>query len=266
MDRRETVSEPKVTFVVAMNNREVFHHNFSASPCLTGAHHHEIIVQEKFSSAPKAYNDALDRSSNDLIVFCHQDMYFPEEWLQDLKRAIDYLSIHDPNWGVLGCSGITVNHDHYRYLYSSGLGVSGTPFEHPKPVQTLDEIVLVMRKSSGLRFDESLPHFHMYGTDICMQALKRGMKSYAISAFCIHNTFQPLVLPAEFYMCAEHIRSAWKDYLPIQTTCIKITKSGLPIYRRRLHGLYLRYIRRKELGGVRVPHVNIILEELASRP
>ncbi|MGB0109703.1 MAG: glycosyltransferase [Terriglobales bacterium] len=263
MDSHECVPEPKITFVVSVNNREIFENNFLVSPCLRGANDHEIVVQERFLSAPTAYNDALGRSSNDLIVFCHQDVYLPVGWLKDLRRALDYLSMHDPNWGVLGCSGMTVNHDHWRYLYSSGLGVSGTPFEHPKPIQTLDEIVLILRKSSGLRFDEQLPYFHLYGTDICLQALQRGMNSYAISAFCIHNTHQTLVLPTEFYECCKHIRRTWSSCLPIQTTCVRITAFNIPIYARRLHETYLRHIRRKEIGGMRVKDVRQLVEECA---
>lgn len=252
-----------ITFAVAVNNRKVFENNFLASPFLHGAHAHQILVQEQFVSASKAYNDALGRSSNDLIVFCHQDVYLPETWLEDFRNALDYLAVHEPNWGVLGCSGMTVNRRHWRYMYSSGLGVSGDPFPHPEPVQTLDEIVLIVRKSSGLRFDESLPHFHLYGTDICLRAAEMGMKSYAISAFCIHNTHQYLILPPEFYECCKHVRQVWKRCLPIQTTCIKITKFNVPIYLRRLRESYLRHIRRKEFGGMRATNVQLLLEECA---
>jgi hypothetical protein len=265
MDSREYAPIPQITFVVAVNNREVFEHNFLASPCLRGVHAHEIVVQEQFDSAPKAYNDALGRSSNDLIVFCHQDVYLPEGWLDDLRRDLDYLAIYDPNWGVLGCAGITVDCQPWRYLYSSGLGVIGAPLEYPIEVQTLDEVVLILRKSSGLRFDELLPHFHFYGTDICLQASKRAMKSYAISAFCIHNTNEPLVLPAEFYQCYEHIKRTWSDCLPIQTTCIRITKFNVPLYLRRLRETYLRHIRRKEVGGMRVKDVRRLFEENAPK-
>lgn len=263
MDSHECVLDPKITFVVAVNDREVFENNFLKSPCLRGVHAHEVVVQEQFVSAPKAYNDALQRSSNELIVFCHQDVYLPEGWVEDLRRALDYLAVHDPNWGVLGCSGMTVDRRHWRYLYSSGLGVSGVPLEHPKPVQTLDEIVLILRRSSGLRFDELLPHFHLYGTDICLQASRKGIKSYAISAFCIHNTHQALVLPREFYECCEHIRHTWSDCLPIQTTCIRITAFSVAMYARRLHETYLRHIRRKEVGGIRVKDVPRLVEECA---
>jgi hypothetical protein len=255
-----------VTFVVAVNNRELFDANFLASPCLREPHGHQILVQENFASAAKAYNDAIERSMNDLIVFCHQDVFLPEPWLSELGRALDYLQVHDSNWGVLGCSGMTRDRRHWRYLYSSGLGVSGEPLAHPEPVQTLDEIVLILRKSWGLRFDERLKHFHLYGTDICLRAATLGMKSYAISAFCLHNTHQSLILPREFYDCCQHIKRVWKGSLPIQTTCIRITRSNIPLYLRRVQEFHLRYIRRKEVGGTRVQNVQRFFEESAPGP
>ena len=75
------------------------------SPCLRRPHGHQILVQQGFASAASAYNDAIDRSVNDLIVFAHQDIIFPEGWLEQLARALEFLGERDPNWGVLGCFG-----------------------------------------------------------------------------------------------------------------------------------------------------------------
>lgn len=259
-------STKTITFVVAVNNREIFENNFLISPCVREPNDHEVLVQEAFDSAAKAYNEAIERSMNELIVFCHQDIFLPKSWLSDLARALDYLEVYNSNWGVLGCSGITRDRRHWRYVYSSGLGVSGEPLARPEPVQTLDEMVLILRKSSGLRFDPRLPHFHLYGTDICLRAASMGMTSYAISAFCIHNTHQSLILPEEFYHCCQYVRRVWRNSLPIQTTCIRITRSNIPIYLRRLQEFCLRYVRRKEVGGARVPNVQRVFEENAPRP
>jgi hypothetical protein len=251
-----------ITFVIAVNNKHVFESNFLASPCLSGPHSHQIIVQEGFSSAATAYNDAIDRSTNDLIVFAHQDMIFPEFWLSDLQRALDSLRQTDPQWGVLGCYGETLYDNGRGYIYSGGLGIMGKPTEHPAPVQTLDEIVLILRKSSGLRFDEGLPHFHFYGADICMAAAARGMKSYAISAFCIHNTQQNLILPKEFYESYWHVKRRWKNSLPIRTTCVTITKFDSYMRKKRIQELYLRYVRRREIGAIRAKDGRALLAEL----
>jgi hypothetical protein len=255
-----------ITFVIAVNNKHVFESNFLASPSLSGPHSHQILVQEGFSSASKAYNDAIDRSTNDLIVFAHQDMIFPESWLLDLRRALDSLQRMDPQWGVLGCYGETLKDGGRGYIYSGGLGVMGKPMDRPVPVQTLDEIVLILRKSSGLRFDESLPHFHFYGADICMAAAARGLKSYAISAFCIHNTQQNFILPKEFYESYRHVKHRWKNSLPIRTTCVTMTRFDIYMYRKRIQEAYLRFVLRKEIGAFRVKDGRTLLAELGDPP
>lgn len=225
--------------------------NLLASPCFKSPHSHKIMLQENFPSASRAYNDAIEKSPNEIIVLLHQDIILPRNWPVDLERALTYLETNDANWGVLGCYGETLYDRGLGYVYSTGPGLLGAPFEHPLPVNTLDEIVLIVRKSSALRFDDSLPHFHMYGPDICMAAAKRGMKSYAISAFCIHNAVLNLVLPGEFYDCCKRVRRKWREFLPIQTTCVRLTRFGLPIYRKRLRELYLRLVRRKTIGAQR---------------
>jgi hypothetical protein len=264
--RRVPIQNP-ITFVAAVNSRGVLENNLLASPCLRKPHPHQIIIQEGYSSAAKAYNDAIGKSQNDLLVFVHQDVIFPDPWLSQLWAALNVLESDDPNWGVLGCGGTDGDGVGRGHLYSSGLGVLGEPFERPTPIRVLDEIVLILRKSSGLRFDDALPHFHLYGTDICLRAEGVGRENYVIPAFCIHNTHQGLVLPDEFYQCCNHIRRVWKDSLPIQTPCIRVTRSNLPVYSRRLLELYLRYVRRKavDVDGTRVNDVPQLIEALSAK-
>jgi hypothetical protein len=251
-----------VTFVVAVNNAELLNANFLASPDIAQSHNCQVILQEKFASAATAYNDAIDKSVHDLMIFCHQDMFFPAGWLEQLKVTLEQLEGLDTNWGVLGCCGITRDGRYRGYVYSSGEGIIGQP-SGPVEVQTLDEIVLILRKSSGLRFDKELPHFHLYGTDISMSAARLAMKSYAISVFCIHNTYQSFDLPSEFFQCCRYIRRRCREYLPIQTTCIKITRSGLDLYLRQLKQMYFKYLSRKKREALRVQDVKRLLKMLA---
>ncbi len=250
----------ELTFAVAVNNPEVFENNFLRSPCFRMPHKHQVLIEANVCSAAKAYNDAISRSSSDLIVFAHQDVILPEPWLSDLDRALNCLELQDPRWGVLGCFGMSSEGQGLGFVYSSGRGVVGAPFENPLPVQTLDEILLIVRKSSGLRFDDQLPHFHLYGADICLRAAEMGMKSYAISAFCIHNTEQKLILPKEFYECYRRLRRRWKCHVPIYTTCLRISKYNLPLYGRKLMEQCLRF-RRKRIGGFRVDNPHALLDE-----
>src|SRR5690242_9175616 len=116
-----------ITFVSAVNDRQLFTRNFLASPCLSQREQYQILVQENFKSAAQAYNDAIDRATNDFIVFCHQDILLPETWLSQLRSALDQLERTDPNWGVLGSYGKTQDGRGWGHVYSSGRGVIGEP-------------------------------------------------------------------------------------------------------------------------------------------
>jgi hypothetical protein len=89
---------------------------------------------------------------------------------------------------------------------------------------SLDELLLVMRRSSGLNFDRSLPGFHFYGTDICLQADARGLQSYIIPGFCLHNSDGIRNFPIMFWKAYFHMRRKWWDRLPIETCCIRVTR------------------------------------------
>jgi len=255
-------SSLQVTFVVAVNNTGILKCNLLASPCLQGAHGHQLICQERFASAAQAYNDALDRAVNDIVVFVHQDVFLPEGWLLRLETAINTLAKDDPEWGVVGCWGVTERGEGFGYVHTPGQGVIGRAFERPHAVQTLDEIVLTIRKSSGLRFDEQVPHFHFYGAGICMQAAMRGMKSYAISAFCIHNSEQYFTYPKEFYQCYRAVKRLYSSRLPIHTACITVTRYDTVLYWLRLRRRYWKLITPPRDRGHRAADPRLILDQL----
>jgi glycosyltransferase involved in cell wall biosynthesis len=228
------MDQQNLSIVVAVNNRRILQNNLLRSPALAdSAHQHQIIVKENFSTAGAAYNSGLDEARNDLVVFIHQDMYLPAKWIGQLLEAIRTLDAAGENWGVLGCSGVVPEqHTVVGEMYSTGLGVIGKRLDAPVPVDTLDEIVLVIRKSSGLRFDPDVPNFHMYGADICLEARSRGMGSFAFQGFCVHNTRQLLELPPDFKQAYRYVKRKWKRYLPIHTTCTVIERFDIELRRQ----------------------------------
>jgi hypothetical protein len=192
----------------------------------------EILLKEGYSSAAKAYNEGIFEAKSDLLIFVHQDIFLPETWPKDFSRALDILDRKDPNWGVIGCYGVTREKKGWGHIYSTGLQkIVGASFVEPRQVQTLDEIVIIMRKSAGLKFDSNLPNFHLYGADICLTAERAGMVNYAIDAFCIHNSNQLISFPSDFYECYRYIKKKYREKLPIQTSCIRITKFDGQYYR-----------------------------------
>lgn len=216
------------TIICATNNEKVLNSCLLGSPGVRTAS--GVILQRGFASAAAAYNAGIEKADTDVLVFPHQDVYLPENWPLDLERALDALSTHDPNWAVLGIWGVRGSEEEAGNLYCTGLGRRlGRSFDQPTEVRSLDESLLVLRKSSGVRFDESMPGYHFYGTDICLEAASKGMKAYAISAFCIHNTNGYNLLPWEFWKCYLRMRRKWKSQLPIVTPCARITRWCWPM-------------------------------------
>jgi hypothetical protein len=216
------------TIIAAINNDEVLRSCLLSSPDIQGVS--EVILQRGYTSAARAYNSGMERALTDLVVFAHQDVYFPNGWLDSLHRTLDLLSSTDPNWGVLGVWGGVPDGGPPGHMYWTGVhGTAGKPFNGVREVRSLDEVVLILRKSSGIRFDENLAGYHLYGTDICLEANRRGRKCYVFPGFCVHNTNAYDMLPLGFWKGYLFLRSKWRSELPINTPCIDITWSCWPM-------------------------------------
>jgi hypothetical protein len=153
-------------------------------------------------------------------VICHQDVVLPNNWVEKLEHQISI--INDKQFGVLGTFGVDMD---YQYV-----GNIKDPHNNPKlgnlPCQamTLDEHCLVIRKSSGLNFNEKLPGFHFYGADICLRAAMAGMKNYVIDARLEHLSGGKV--DKAFSVCAEEFRRQWQSRSPyriVKTTCGLLT-------------------------------------------
>ena len=251
-----------ICFITASNNEEVLRSSLLASPDLAGV---EVNVQRGAPSAGVAYNRGIQSSRAEIMVFVHQDIYLPKGWLAKLEKALAQLERQDPNWGVLGLFGTEPDGTGQGLLYSTGLGVVlGSEFEGARPVRTLDEVMLIVRRASGLRFDETLEGFHLYGADISLEAESRGMKCYAISAHCIHNTNGIGLLPWAYWKCYLRLRRKWSSRLPVSTPCMDITRWGMPALNYLLRRPVWLLRHRHRLGR-RVPDPSPVWRQLQTK-
>jgi hypothetical protein len=223
-----------ITFTVAVNNELVLEQNVFVSPPFREANDHQLLLQKDFPSAGLAYNDSIRRAEHDLMVFMHQDLYLPKRWDERLLGIIARLEKTDSNWGVIGVYGITPRGTPAGYVYSNGLNRMLGSAGEPAVVRSLDEVLLIVRKSRGLTFDPTLPHFHLYGTDICLQAAERGLKSYAISNLCFHNSNTVKRLDGNFWTCVRYMRRKWSHRLPVRAPCITLESSGWLYLKNRI--------------------------------
>lgn len=196
-----------------------------------------------YASAASALNAALDSSSAPVVILPHQDVYLPAGFAESLAQRLTELSALDPDWAVVGCIGLDSDGVVHGETWSSGMGRRvGVPVVGPAEVVTVDELILIVRTGSGARFDDDLPGFHLYGTDITVSARDRGQRSYVIPLPVIHHS-RPLVkLGKDYWRAYLHLRRRWADRLPVATMFGGIRRSLVHLarvdlgYRRRSGG------------------------------
>lgn len=229
----------KFDIVVATNNRHLLNSNLRQSPGI--GEHADMHVMEGYASAASAYNAGLAKSSHEIAIFVHQDVYLPSGWFESLQTKIAELERSDPKWGVVGVYGVSTDFKRVGHVFTNGLNTTlGGPFETPVEVQSLDELILILNRKSGLRFDEKLPGFHLYGTDICQIAIEAGKKAYVLDLFCVHNSKSIAYLGPDFWRACSFINRKWRHRLPIQTPCAPLKKGDIyliQVFAHRLRNL-----------------------------
>jgi len=235
------------SLIVAANDDAILQSCLISSPCVSRAH--DFQVMRGFSSAGAAYNAGMRLTTSDILVFAHQDIYLPPDWDLNIAASIAKLSSYDPNWAILGVFGISREDKPHGYVFCTGLQrILGQEFPDPVECTALDEVVLIMRRSAGLTFDEQLPGFHFYGTDICLEARQREFNCYIVPAFCIHNTAGLTFLPWAFWQSYFYMRRKWQKLLPIRTPCTVISKWGMPFFEHPLQSVYVHYVKGEHVG------------------
>ena len=219
--------------VVAVNDDAVLENNLLRSRLLARPEV-TLRVQKGYPSAALAFRAAMQDSQNDIVVFAHQDVYLPDSWEERLRLNIAYLDKTDPDWAVLGIYGVQPSGTQIGCVWSSGLdAVFGAPFNEPAAVESIDEVLIVLRRSSGVEFDAALPGYHLYATDLVQTALSAGKKAYVVCAPVVHNSRPSLYLGRDYFKAYEYVARKWRHRLPIHNNVARVVKPGLAYLRMR---------------------------------
>lgn len=184
-------------------------------------------------SASQALNIGLDQAKSDIIVFCHQDVLFYENWIDLLYERINEVEKRTKKWGVLGTAGINNNNDTIGVVHSIKGAIQWESNKRVKtyPVQTVDEHCMIIRKSSGLRFDEkTFDGWHFYGADLCLSASKDNMINFGILNPLVHDSASGSLDSGEkeFMRLLNVLADKWRTKYPIiRTTTSLINRSSI---------------------------------------
>ena len=174
----------ELSFVTCVSDREQYEKNVVASLNNSDVKNFEIIPiyndGNKYSAA-QALNIGIEKAKANIVVTCHQDVIFVKDFtLRLIEKAVKY-----PNFGTLGIAGLTFDERTAGGVqFRNGYKFATYP---EAEVKINDELLIALRKDSGLRFDEeTFKGFHFYGADLCLQAIDKGLKNYAVDCHAVH--------------------------------------------------------------------------------
>ncbi|CAH1669314.1 hypothetical protein BOSEA31B_13403 [Hyphomicrobiales bacterium] len=221
-------------------------------------------------SASEAYADEIEAASAETLIFAHCDVYFPEGWFERLEWEMARLTLLDPDWAVAAVIGVTTASEFIGRAWDSSLaplfaktgGMFGNALAAPARIASCDEMVIIIRNATGVRFDRKLPGFHLYGTDIVLEAERLGRTAYALDMPLIHNAKAQLNLGPDYVEAYQYMVRKWQPRLPVPTTCGVLTANPLVLPFRRLKIRYKALCRPSTYSTERLSDPAVKAEEL----
>jgi len=136
------------------------------------------------------YNKALKETTNDIVVFCHDDIIFDtKNWGKKLLRVMD----KNPEYGIIGIAGSRElpssgkwweNPLHmYGQVYHQHEGKRWLSKYSDKKIGFIDNTIIVdglffavNKEKIKCEFDEKVQGFHFYEIDFCFRNYLEGVK------------------------------------------------------------------------------------------
>jgi hypothetical protein len=178
----------------------------------------------------------MSLANSDYFILCHQDLLCPDNWIQKYKEAFDNFEKKQIKLGFIGMAGTgktgksPMTDYGALYLSNSSSSITGQNISFAnmmrqrygafKEVQCLDECVMACKADLGIKYDDvNFDHYHFYGADICLYAISKGFKNFAVDVECTHlsDGQQNLVIEAHSKSFIDHgsrLFKKWRDKIP----------------------------------------------------
>lgn len=147
----------------------------------------EYIVNPE--SATKGINtllDVIENKGSKIAIIAHQDMHLRNGWLELVREQLAALP---DSWVVAGIVGKDLQGRICGNIHDMRMvDHVNTTNTHvfPQSAASFDECVLIFNMEKGLRFDESLDGFDLYGTLCVLQTWEMEGTAWIIDAFAEH--------------------------------------------------------------------------------
>lgn len=173
-----------ISWIVASNNETVLYSNLVAS---LDWNLDEIVVVWEAPSIAAAYNEGQERAKHPLRCYVHHDVQVLH--LPALREAL--LRTCTPEVGMVGVVGSRTpvlpwwDGDLLGAVFDQRIGAQD--YGAGGQCAVLDGLLLATVQT--VEWDESIPGWHGYDFDACMQMTKRGLPNRCLDGLLVrHNT------------------------------------------------------------------------------
>lgn len=192
----------------------------------------------------------LAETAEPYVIFCHQDILLDRgDGFGQLVSQLDNLSHLDPHWAIAGNAGAMEDLTFViRITDPYGVYHQG---ELPQKVCSLDENFFVINVASGLRCSEALNGFHLYATDLCLQAMQHDLSAYVIDFHLTHLSPGNTESAGFKHGLAQFCRH-WNQFFLlciIHTPCTSFTLSRSRVMRRLLYSARISGWIKRHMGA-----------------
>lgn len=180
------------------------------------------------------FNAIISQCQEPYLICCHQDVLLEcGHGITELTNALQNLDRLDSNWALVGNAGCAETLDLKARITDPNTGDTRIG-NFPEQVLTLDENFFVIKTAAGLRFSTELQGFHLYATDICLDALLKNCSVYVIDFHLIHLSGGNAV-SEDFSKMSKSFVEKWRSkftFLYLSTPCTTIFFSRSSLIRR----------------------------------
>ena len=199
-------------------------------------------LHDPYRVIPKVLNEG----DEPYVLFIHQDVLTDQgNTFDDLIAALDLLTQRDPHWAIVGNGGA----DRWGNLVLCLDDPNGShrAANLPRRVISLDENFLLFRRSRPVELSPDLKGFHFYGTDVCLQAHRKGWHAYVID-FPVTHLSAGDTSSQGFLAGRSSFAATWRKRLLvglIYTTCTELRISRFSWIENLLHRKHIAWWLRK---------------------
>ena len=181
----------------------------------------QVISYRGASSPAEALSQSLAHCDSDWVLFCHQDVYFPRGFGEQLNAVLASVPAEARASALFGFIGMGVNRSTLA-CEPAGFVIDRLHRADHAPsdaVLSIDELAIVVARESVHRIDPAL-RWHLWATDLCLAAVcTHRVFPRIVRLPLFHNSSNDYVLPVGFHEAAARLKGKYPDFGTIHTLC-----------------------------------------------